>query len=139
MHQLDRVPRSHPDVTQRGAAHDGARVELERAEQLEQGHPPGHRAALPVHRDVDRIVHCVSSCTKLRAVARGSAVSHSARIAATPYTPATRSSGTRSSVTPPIAMTGRPSPTTPATNPGPSGARPEEGWVAVGNTGPTKR
>src|SRR5436190_1561889 len=96
MHQLDRVPRSHPDVTQRGAAddgavvlhHDGARVELERAEQLEQGHPPGHRAALPVHRAVDRIVHCVSSCTKLRTVARGSAASHSARIAATPYTPA---------------------------------------------------
>src|SRR5204863_728926 len=147
VHQLDRVPRSHPDVSQRGPAddgavvfhHDGARVELERREQLEQRHAPGHRAALPVHRDVDRIVHCVSSCTMLRAVVRGSAASHSARIAATPYTPAARSSGSRSGVTPPIAITGRPSPTTPATDPGPSGARPGEGWVAVGNTGPNKR
>src|SRR5207245_10215897 len=106
---------------------DGARVGLGRSELLEQCHASGPRAALPVHRDVDRIVHCVSSCTMLRAVARGSAASHSARIEATPYTPAARSPGSRSGVTPPIAITGRPSPTTPATTPGPTGARPGGG------------
>src|SRR5947207_15375449 len=61
MHQLDRVPRSYSDVAQRGPAddgavvlhHDGARVELERSEQLEQRHAPRHRAALPFQRDGD--------------------------------------------------------------------------------------
>src|SRR5437667_219338 len=92
MHQLDRVPRSYSDLAQRGPAddgavvlhHDGARVELERSEQLEQRHAPRYRAALPVQRDIDRVAHCVSSCAILRAVAAGSAASHKARIAATP-------------------------------------------------------
>src|SRR3989475_3176260 len=114
-----------------------ARVEVERGEQLEQGRPPRHRAALPVQRDVDRIVHRVSSRTMLRAAASGSGASHNARIAATPYAPAARSSRIRSGVTPPIASTGSPSALISASGPDPSGSRP--GWVAVRYTGPTKR
>src|ERR1051326_7727109 len=65
MHQLDRVARGYRDVPQPGAPHDravvldhhGARVELERAEQLEQRGAARHAALLPVHQDVDRIGH----------------------------------------------------------------------------------
>src|SRR2546429_595463 len=78
MHQLDRVPWGDPYVAQREPPHDRAvmlddhraRVELERGEQLEQGRPPRHRAALPVQRDVDRIVHRVNYHTMLRAAPR---------------------------------------------------------------------
>src|SRR3989449_11571651 len=78
MHQLDRVPWGDPYVAQREPPHDRAvmlddhraRVELERGEQLEQGRPPRHGAALPVQRDVDRVVHRLSSCTMLRSEER---------------------------------------------------------------------
>src|SRR5207245_8861387 len=96
MHQLDRVPWGDPYVAQREPPHDRAvmlddhraRVEVERGEQLEQGRPPRHRAALPVQRDVDRIVHRVSSRTMPRAAASGSGASDNARIRATPHAPA---------------------------------------------------
>src|SRR5438045_4858728 len=111
MHELDRVARGYRDVAQSGAPHDravvldhhGAGVELERAEQLEQRGAARHPALLPVHHDVDRIGHDCNSSSICRAAPAGSAVSHSARIAATAYTPARRTPPTRARGTPPIA------------------------------------
>src|ERR1051325_4321305 len=145
MHQLDRVARSDRDVPQPGAPHDravvldhhGARVELERAEQLEQRGAARHPALLPVHHDVDRIGHDCHSSSICRAASAGSAASHSARIAATPYAPARRTSPTRAGVTPPMAITGRPSATIAPSRANPSGSR--SGCVAVRYSGPTKR
>src|SRR2546422_7944973 len=106
VHQLDRVALRHPHVPQRRAAHDaavvldhdGARIERERPEQLEQRGVPGHGAAFSVHDDVDRFRHATRSSIIRRAVAAGSTASHSARIAATPYAPAAFTSRTRSGV-----------------------------------------
>src|SRR2546422_4452280 len=117
MHQLDRVARSYRHVAELWAAHDravvldnhDARIELQRAEQLEQGSASRHRAPLAVHRDLDRVVHPGSSCSMRRTAPAGSVASHKARIAAAPYAPAARSPGIRSGVTPPMAMTGSPS------------------------------
>src|SRR3989442_4062209 len=130
MHQLDRVARSYRHVAELRAAHDravvldddDARIELQRAEQLEQGGASRHRAPLAVHRDVDRVVHPRSSCSMRRAAPAGSAASHKARIAAAPYAPAARSPGIRSGITPPMAMTGSPSATITARSSGASGA-----------------
>src|SRR2546426_8070621 len=74
MHQLDRVARSYRHVAELWAAHDravvldnhDARIELQRAEQLEQGGASRHRAPLAVHRDLDRVVHPRSSCSMRR-------------------------------------------------------------------------
>src|SRR5690349_22346793 len=109
VHQLDRVARGDGDVAEPGAAHDravvlddhGARVERERAQQLEQGEAGRHRPALAVDRDVDRLAHGSQGSSMRRAASAGSAASHRARIAATPNAPARRSSPARSGVTPP--------------------------------------
>src|SRR3989441_10050757 len=112
MHQLDRVARSYRHVAELRSAHDravvldnhDARIELQRAEQLEQGGASRHRAPLAVHRDLDRVVHPRSSCSMRRAAPAGSAASHKARIAAAPYAPTARSPGIRSGITPPMAI-----------------------------------
>src|SRR6266516_2594643 len=147
MHQLDRVARGDLHLAERRAAHDravvlhhhGARVERQRLQQLEQGGAARHRPLLPVHRDVDGLArHCFRNpSSMLRAAVAGSAASHSALIAAAPYTPAAVSSGIRSAVTPPTAITGSPSCAISARRSRPSG----DAWgcVAVANTGPTKR
>src|SRR2546422_5772067 len=69
MPQLDRIPRCARPRPEGGTPHDGAvvlhddgaRVERERLEQLEQRGAPRHRAGLPVDRDIDRVVHPFSS------------------------------------------------------------------------------
>src|SRR3989454_463331 len=143
MHQLDRVARPDGHCPERRTPHDravvlhddDARVERERFEQLEQRGAPRHRARLPIHRDVDHVVHLFSSSSIRRAASAGSAASQNALIAATPWIAAAAlSSGIRWGVTPPMTMTGTPTPTICFSRAVPSGARSE--WVAVGNTGP---
>src|ERR1051326_2784238 len=126
MHQLHRVGRGYRDVPQPGAPHDravvldhhGARVELERAEQLEQRGAARHPALLPVHQDVDRIGHDCHSSSICRAASAGPR----------------RASPTRAGVTPPMGITGRPSATIAPSRAGPSGSR--SGCVAVRYSGP---
>src|SRR5436309_15467798 len=145
MHQLDRVARSYRHVAELRAAHDravvlddpAARIDLQRAEQVEQRGAARHRPPLAVHRDVDRVVHPRSSCSMRRTAPAGSVASHRARIAAAPYAPAARSPGIRSGVTPPMAMTGSPSATIAARSSGAIGAR--SGCVSVAYTCPTRR
>src|SRR6267142_23734 len=144
VHQLDGVARGDAHVAQRGPAHDaavvldddGARVELQRRQQLQQRRPARHRVRRAVHHDLNCVVHTVNPSNICRAAASGSSTSHRPRIAATPYAPAARTAATRAGVMPPIATTGRPSAATPASPDSPSGVR--SGWLAVGNTVPTK-
>src|SRR5207247_2430094 len=120
---------------------------------------PGHRVVVPVlprtHHEtrVERAyadgerhvliriygrVHACIGQSRRRAACDGASACHIRRIAATPWIAApAMCSGIRSGPTPPMAMTGNPRPTISCNRARPSGAR--SGWVAVGNTGPTKR
>src|SRR5687767_7340876 len=100
MHQLDRVAGRHRHVAQRGPAddaaivldHDGAGIELELIQDLEQRGATRDLFGLSIDYDIDQLRHAISSSRILRAAAAGSASSHSARIAATPYAPLPRTS-----------------------------------------------
>jgi len=69
MHQLDRVARGDADLPERRPAHDvaivldhdGAWIERQIGEQLEQGNALRNRLGLPVDDDVDRVLHRSSS------------------------------------------------------------------------------
>src|SRR2546422_5117210 len=95
VHQLDRVALRHAHVPQRRAAHDaavlldhdGARIERERPEQLEQRGVPGHGAAVSLHDDVDRFRHATSSPIIPRAGAAGPAAAPPAPNPAPPSPP----------------------------------------------------
>src|SRR5690242_10351760 len=145
MHQLDRVTLGDAHIAQRRPAHDaavvlddhGARVELQRRQQLQQRRAVGDGARLAVHHDLDCLAHAVNFSSTCCAATSGSSASHKPRIAATPYAPAARTAATRSGVIPPIATTGRPSAAMSASPGSPSGVR--SGWLAVGNTAPAKR
>src|SRR6266851_4054710 len=145
MHQLDGIARGDAHVAQRRPAHDaavvlhhhGTRVEFQCRQELEQRRAVRDGAPLAVHHDLDRLTHPVNPSSICRAAASGSSASHRPRIAATPYAPAARTAAIRAGVMPPIATTGRPSAATPASPDSPSGVR--SGWLAVGNTVPTKR
>src|SRR2546426_8723216 len=79
VHQLDRVALRHPHVPQRRAAHDaavvldhdGARIERERPEQLEQRGGPGPRAAVSAPDDGARFRHAARAPVLRRAGAPG--------------------------------------------------------------------
>src|SRR5690348_2030186 len=145
VHQLDGGARGVADVAQGGPAHDaaivlhhhGARVELQRGQQLQQRRAVRDGARLAVHHDLDCLTHAVNVSSTCWAAVSGSSASHKPRIAATPYAPAARTAATRSGVIPPIATTGRPSAAMSARPDNPSGVR--SGWLAVGNTVPAKR
>src|SRR5688572_30984867 len=97
--------------------HNQPRMQSKTVEQLGNGDPVFNITSVTVHGDVHRfpvspflqnsvVIHSSSSLANCSAACTGSAALHTARIMATPYAPAARTSGTRSAVMPPIARTG---------------------------------
>src|ERR1041385_3101538 len=87
MHQLHGVARSDAHVAQRRAAHDvavvlhhhGARVELQRGQELQQRRAARYRVRLTVHYDLDCFIHAVNFSSTCWAAVSGSSASHKPR------------------------------------------------------------